>query len=136
MAWGNKKEMIIAERAALQREVELLRDQLDEKKTEITELRGQLKYTQEALIAKESPEAYRTQKWEEEQARHEEAAPLPDGEEAQVRTQLQKINALSAFASEVERPLFKDADDMIQLLTPARGVPGMETESLHGNAES
>ena len=133
MAWGSKKEMVIAENAALTREVELLREHLDERKIELGELKQQLKYTQDALIAKESPEAYRDQKYIEEQV---EQVELTEDQIELQKKQARRAEIASQYINEMESPLFKGADDMIQMLTRATSVPLAETQSLHGNDES
>lgn len=128
-----KKETVIAENAALTREVELLREQLGERKLELIEAKRQLQHTQEALIAKESPEAYRDQKYYAEQQRIE--APTTQQLENQ-KQQARRADIAGRYITEMESPLFKDADDMIQMLTRATSVPLAETHSLHGNEES
>lgn len=133
MAWGDKKEALIAEHAALKREVEILREQVVELKEEKQALYRRLTAAHEALVAKESPEAYRDQKVAEELAN----MPEPSTEELE-RANLQRRRAeiAQAYINEIEGDFFKDADDMIQQLTRAVGVPLGETASLHGNGES
>jgi hypothetical protein len=133
MAWGDKHDRLVAENGAMKREIELLEERIADLKDERVELKAQLKHTQEALIAKESPEAYRDQKYAEDQASRE--APS-EGELAQKRKHEQQSGIRSQWLSEMEKPLFEDADDMIQLLTRAVGTPLGETQSLHGNDES
>lgn len=133
MAWGEKKELLIAENAVQKREIEMLREQLDELKQDRLELKGQLKSTQEALIAKESPEAYRDQKYEADLAAQEE--PTDEEREAIIK-QRQRAEIASRYLTEMESDLFKSPDDMIQILTRGTGTPLSETASLHGNDES
>lgn len=135
MAWGDsKKELLIAENAAMSREIEMLRDQIADLRRDKTELRDQLKATQEALIAKESPEAYHDKKYAEEQA----SQPAPSEELlTQRKFRRQQAEVASRYINEMEGSLFKDADDMIQMLTRGVGVPVIsESKSLHGNNES
>ena len=127
------KDLIITENAVMRREIELLRDQLTDLKKEKIELKEQLKYTQEALIAKESPEAYNDQKYAEDMANTE---PPSDKQIEQKRLQARRAEIASNYINEMENPLFKDAEDMISMLTHATGVPLAETQSLHGNDES
>ena len=68
MAWGDKKDMIIAENAAMKVKVEMLAERVEELKEEKLALTEQLRHTQDALVAKEAPEAYRDKKYMEEQA--------------------------------------------------------------------
>jgi hypothetical protein len=134
MSWGDsKRDLIVAENAAAQREIELLREQITDLRTDRTELKQQLMATQEALIAKESPEAYRDQKYAEDQANQEE---VPNTQNEALRLQAKRADITQQWMSEVESPLFKDADDMIQMLIPALGVPMGESPSLHNNDES
>lgn len=133
MAWGSKTDLLHAENAAMTREIEMLREQLTERKEEMRELKQQLMATQEALIAKESPEAYRDQKDAEVKAN---APVLTDEEREAQRRQHERSELASRYIQELEEPLFKDADDMIQHLTRATGVPLGEPQSLHGNDES
>lgn len=136
MGWGDKRDMILAENAALKREVELLREMLSENKEERAELKTQLHHTQEALIAKESPEAYRDKKYAEEQADIAANVTPSDEQREAARIQQLRANTASKFLQETEGSLFKDADDMIDLLMPSLGVPMSEDHSLHGNDES
>jgi hypothetical protein len=133
MAWGNNNDKLVAANGAMGREIELLRERITDLTDERKELKDQLKHTQEALIAKESPEAYRDQKYAEEQALNEGPS---ETELAQKRKHAQQTDIASRYLSEVEKPLFEDAADMIQMLTRATGVPLSETQSLHGNDES
>ncbi len=134
MAWGDKRDMIVAENAALKREVDLLREMLAENKEERKELKDQLYHTQEALIAKESPEAYRDKKYAEEQA--ELNAEPTDEQKENIRRQGVRTDAAAQFLQSMEGSLFKDADDMVEILTRATGVPMGQEDSLHGNDES
>lgn len=134
MSWGDKKDMIVAENGALKREVELLREMLAENKEERADLKTQLHHTQEALIAKESPEAYRDKKYAEEQALLD---PEPsDAQRENARLQQLRTDTATRYLQDTEGALFKDPDDMIQQLTRATGVPMGQSVSLHGNEES
>ena len=132
MGWG-KNEVLIAENGALKREVELLREQLTERREDLAELSRRLINTQEALIAKEAPEAYRDQKDMEAAEARDAASP----EEKDFRQkQAQRADIAAQYMNEMEKPLFKDAADMQQLLTRAVGAPTSGDQSLHGNEES
>lgn len=134
MAWGEKRDRLVAENAAMEREITLLREIITDLKEERTELKGQLHHTQEALIAKESPEAYRDKKYAEDQA--EMNVELTDAQKKHAHEQRVRSDAASSWLQNMEDNLFKDADDMIQQLTRATGVPMGQTTSLHGNEES
>ncbi len=128
MAWG--KERLIAENAAMTRELELLRDRIQELQHEKSTLATQLMHTQQALIAKESPEAYRDQQYDKEQEG------VTSEQQEQTRQQMQRGAIATQYLNEMESSLFKSPEDMIQMLTRSTGVPLSETTSLHGNDES
>jgi len=133
MAWGSANAQLVAENASLKREIELLRERAIEYKEEIAELKKQLHYTQDALVAKESPEAYRDKKWEQDQAALEEITP----EQKKRREEMVKrAQIASQYIAEMEKPLFKDPEDMIEQLRRQLGVPMMDTAPLHENSES
>jgi len=128
MGWGDK-EAILAQNAGMVREIELLREMLEDKKSDIEELRTQLKRTQEALVAKEAPEAYRDQREATEKADRE---PTPEEAESLDKMRREAEN-LKGYIDGLEGPLFVDAEDMIDMLTP-KTTP--ESKSLHGDSES
>jgi hypothetical protein len=131
MAWGDsKRDLILAENVGMKKEIELLREFMEIQKQEISDLKGTLVKTQEALIAKESPMAYGDQKAEEEANR-----PLSPEEQAAMEKFQREQRLLEQYAEEVEAPyLWQDADDMAEKLMPAIFQPG--DESLHGDSES
>jgi hypothetical protein len=130
--WGDsKRDMVVAENAAMQREIELLREQIADLKQERLELKDQLKFTQEALVAKESPEAYREKKWAEAQA----IEPTPE-ELAAHKKREQQAEITKEYVRAMEGDLFTGADEMMQLLNRAGAVPLSEDVSFHGNDES
>ena len=136
MAWGEKRDRLVAENAAMEREINLLREIIVDLKAEKIDLKDRLQNTQEALIAKESPEAYRDQKYAEEQAMLIAANPTSDAQREAARLQGLRADTVLQYLQEQEGDLFQDADDMIALLTPATGVPLDDTKSLHNNDES
>jgi len=132
---GDKPDpaVLLAENGGLLREVELLREQLGEKKEEIGAMREQLRWTQDALIAKEAPEAYRDRQDVEAQA----LLPAPAAEvSAESEKRNQEAEIKRRYLNAMEEPLFNDADDMCAKLMGAVGVPLSESQSLHGNDES
>jgi hypothetical protein len=137
MAWG-KKEQVIAENAAIKQEVLMLRERVIELKEEKLALVKQLVNTQEALVAKEAPEAWRDQKYMEEQALiMANADPEKEKEQAEAKRLMElKANTTSNYLRGMEESLFVDADDMIEMFTRAAGVPVLDNHSLHGNDES
>ena len=136
MAWGDKRDRLVAGNAAMEREIALLRDMIVDLKAEKIDLKDQLQNTQEALIAKESPEAYRDQKYAEEQARLSTSNEMTDAEREAARLQALWADTTFRHLQNLEGDLFQDADDMIQLLTRASSLPMGDTKSLHGNEES
>ncbi len=137
MAWGrDKRDLIVAENAAMVRELEMLRERVIELKDEKAELTTQLTHTQEALIAKESPEAYRDQKYMEEQASLAESAGTPEEQKEAIRIQELKAQTTADYMRSMEDDLFMDATDMIELFSKSFETPGMTPHSLHGNDES
>ena len=136
MAWGrDKRDLIVAENAAMVRELEMLRERVIELKDEKAELKTLLTNTQEALIAKESPEAYRDQKYMEEQAALAELVDTPEHKEA-MRVQALKAQTTSDYMRSMEDNLFIDAEDMINMFSRSFETPGTTPHSLHGNDES
>lgn len=137
MGWGSGKEALIAENAAAKRENELLREQLSSLKDDVKDLRNQLRYAHEALVAKESPEAWRDRKYHEELAALDANKPEMSEEEKKARElQVKRAEIAKRYLHQLEQPLFTDRDDMIEQLTRAHGLPMVATESLHGNDES
>lgn len=93
---------------------------------EISRLRAQVDRLQEALVATTAPRAY-------EDRRIEQSTPLPvDTEESKRKRREAEINAELLYR--MEQPTFKDANDMIEMLTGSADFG--KTESLHGNSES
>ena len=136
MAWGEKRDRLVAENAAMEREITLLREIIVELKEEKVDLRTRLQNTQEALISKEAPEAYHDQKYAEEQARLASASETTDAEREALRLRNLRADTTFEYLQGIEGDLFQDADDMIQLLTRATSVPMASAKSLHGNEES
>ncbi len=131
--WGAKKEMLIAEQAAQAVEITLLRERVVELKEEKDDLRKQLTYTQDALVAKESPDAYRDRMIAEDEAN---AAPLTAEQEEYQKNLMIKAKATKDYIQGMEGPLFKSAEEMHDLLMGALRVEPGATKSLHGNNES
>jgi len=127
MSWGSK-DQLISEVSGLKREVELLREFISSKEVEAADLRASIRILQEALIAKESPIAYRDMKSAEEAA----AVIQIDPEIVKRHQQLGEANRL--ILRDLESDLFRDADDMIDALSRVAGSP--QLRSLHGNSES
>lgn len=129
----SSRDAVGAENAALHEKVEMLREMLDDKKEQILALRDQVRVLQEALVSKESPDAWREQKWQEAQAEAEQTEYTPE----QIK-QFELRAAQTAMERDhlenIEKPLFKDAEDMMSLLMGPIGAP--ESASLHGDNES
>ena len=93
MAFGSDKNnaLLAAQAAAQEVEIRMLREQLAEKRDEIKDLKTSLTRTQDALIAKEAPEAYRDHRIEREQAIDENLTP-----EQQSAIEIKRIEARAA----------------------------------------
>ncbi len=133
MAFGSDKNnaLLAAQGAAQEVEIRMLREQLTEKREEIKDLKASLARTQEALIAKEAPEAYLDHVAIREQVRDENLTPE---QQSAIETNRAEARAAELYISEMEGPLFRGADDMISLLQRPQGPP--VPESLHGDGES
>jgi hypothetical protein len=116
--------------ASLQREVAMLREFLQSKEADILALRNDHRVLQEALISKESPQAYRDMRMAEEAA----LAPAVDPAELVKQREMNEANRLILRELEYDRPLFRDAEDMIDSLSRVAGGPRFN--SLHENSES
>jgi len=136
MAWGDKKDMIIAENAAMKVKVEMLAERVEELKEEKLALTEQLRHTQDALVAKEAPEAYRDKKYMEEQALIMAQADPSEEQTEAVRIQELKAATTSNYLRGIEDRLFIDADDMIEMFSRSVDKPMLDSKSLHGNDES
>jgi hypothetical protein len=132
MAFGSKDMAIENARivAKLEAQVENLELRLTDRSQENKDLRNMLSRAQDALIAKEAPEAYRDQKIEEYEANHE----MTDEEKEQQRKDRLRAETNATYLENIEQPLFKSADDMIDILTRTDSAP--EAASLHNNGES
>lgn len=120
---GRGKEELIAENAELRGEIKALHSQVEF-------LQDMLRKTQDALIAKEAPEAYQDQK-----AAAEAARPVSEEQAAQREQVRQKMALDKKWLEELEAPLFKDADDMQSMLLGILNKPA-ESRSVHDNLES
>lgn len=132
MAFGSKEMAIENARvvAKLESQVDTLELRLSDSREENKELRSMLSRAQDALIAKEAPEAYRDQKVAEYEAAHEPTE--EEKEESRKRRIIADMH--SQHLDNLEGPLFKNAEEMISMLSYVEGVP--EPASLHGNSES
>ena len=120
---GRGKEELISELAELKGENRALNSQ-------VAFLQEQLRKTQDALVAKESPMAYQDQK-------DAEAAAQPLSEEARAyQDKMRKQAELDRkLLQEMEQPLFKNAEDMQTMLLGVLNRPS-ESRSLHNDGES
>lgn len=133
MAFGSKDMAIENARhiAVLEAKLEMREERLTEQAEEIRELRAMVARTQDALVAKEAPEAYRDGKIAEAEAAAEDLSPE---EEKRQREIMLRAETNARYIEEIEGPLFKDPQDMIDMLTRPTTVP--EQGSLHNNGES
>ena len=91
---------------------------------EISRLRGQVDRLQDALVATTAPRAY-------EDRRADTEVPV-DTDHAKKFRKEAELNAELLYR--MEQPTFKDADDMIAMLTGDADF--MKSVSVHGNSES
>lgn len=128
-----RSSAVAAENAALHEKVGMLREMLDDKKEQITALSEQVSILQGALVAKESPEAWREQMWQQAQAEAEETEITPEQKKIHEQRAAQ-VDMERRHLDNIEGPLFKGAEDMQSLLLGPIGAP--ESASLHGDNES
>jgi uncharacterized protein (DUF3084 family) len=117
--------------AVLEAKLEMREERLAEQVEEIRELRAMVARTQDALVAKESPEAYRDSKIAEAEAAAEDLSPEQIEERRRITV---RAETNLRYIEELEEPLFKGAQNMIDVLTRPTTVP--KQGSLHGNSES
>ena len=120
---GKEEQALLVENAELKGELKAMHSQVEF-------LQEQLRKTQDALIAKEAPEAYQDQKAAEIAAR-----PVPPEQLAQRDKMKQQMALDKRWLEELEQPLFKDADDMQSMLLGILNKPA-ESRSVHDNSES
>ncbi len=110
--------------------VESLQEMLESAQTDRVELQSQVTKLQDALVAAKAPEAYRDQQIEKAEANR---TPISDEQRERSRI-IQKTT--DAYVQGIEKPMFRDAQDMDDLLSRSlmRNIeaPG----SLHNNEES
>jgi chromosome segregation ATPase len=127
MAFGGK-EAVASQLAALNVRVEMLTEQLAEKKEEIRGLKAALSRTQSALIAKEAPEAYLDQRYDAVESN------MSEEEKRARRIQGEIAAANQTLIRMTEEPLFRDRDEMIDMLSEPPKID--DAPSLHGDGES
>lgn len=93
---------------------------------ENSRLRAQVDRLQDALVATTAPRAY-------EDRRADETIPV-DTDHAKKFRKEAEINAELLYR--MEQPTFRDADDMIGMLTGVNADEFMKPQSIHGNSES
>lgn len=116
------------EKTKLSSENTALLARLQDRDNTIDNLNKQVTTLQDALVAKEAPEAYRDRKADEYRPTEEE---IKDRKERQTKAKL-----LSEHLNNMEEPnYFKEPDDLMKYLNPVL-MEGTEPQSLHGNNES
>jgi 3-mercaptopyruvate sulfurtransferase SseA len=94
------------------------------------ELKSQVEKLQDALVAARAPEAYRDQ-----QIAKEDEDRIPVSQETIERNKLVQ-ETTTEFMSSLEKPLFRSADDLDDLLARAAVRNAEGPASLHRNDES
>lgn len=132
MAFGSKDMAIENARhvAVLEAKLEMREERIAELQTEVSELKAMVIRTQDALVAKESPDAWREGKVAEYEANHQPT----EEEKEEIRKQRLRAETNALYLENMEQPLFKGAQEMIDILSPIRETP--RTSSLHENGES
>ena len=102
-------------KAALQALVEQLQERVKTLEEDKKFLQEQVLQLKDALIAREVPHVYHEYK-------RNSSTPLSEDED--VKRQRKIINYTQMITSEMEQPLFRDADDMISNLQRVIGFPG------------
>ena len=110
--------------------VESLQSLFDSAQADRIELQSQVTKLQDALVAAKAPEADRDQ-----QLAREEEDRIPISDE-QIERNKTIQNTTTAYINSLEKPTFRSADDLDDLL--ARGLMRSQEgpASLHGNEES
>lgn len=131
MAFGSKETELKLAKAEAQ--IEMYEKLLIDKDEEISELKTMLIKTQDALIAKEAPRAYSDQKiaeWESQEL-------SPEEEEERRKIKL-RAETNANYLADIEKPLFKDATEMIDVLSRTQNGTTSVTAgtSIHGDGES
>lgn len=116
---------LLTEKVTAEAKLAAAREALESKDKEIARLQEQVEKLQDALVSTTSPKAY--------DDRRADIATVPvDQEQTKKRRREAEINA--ELLARMEQPTFKDADDMIAMLTGS--VDFGKSESVHGNSES
>ena len=120
-----ERELIHAEA-----KIDSLQALLDSAQTDKVELKSQVTKLQDALVAAQAPEAYRDQ-----QLAREEADRIPMSQDEMDRNKIIH-DTTTAFISNLEKPLFRDANDLDDLLARSAMRNIKPPASIHGNEES
>jgi chromosome segregation ATPase len=110
--------------------VETLQALLDSAQADRGELKSQVTKLQDALVAARAPEAYRDQ-----QLAREEENRVPMDPEVLEKNRL-IAETTTEYMSGLEKPLFRDANDLDDLLSRALMRTIEPPASIHGNDES
>lgn len=117
--FGRKSKTELAVQSKM---VELLTAQVEALSKEKTDLLDRMNKLQDALVAKESPQAYQDRQY----------VPTVKPPENVIND----LKIMSKYMEELrsDKPMFETADDLISLVSSVRGVP--QSRSIHGNDES
>ena len=134
--WGKSKEELVTEAVTWKIKFEAANEQ-------VIALRLQVKQLQDALICKESPEAYRQMQWD--RSAMESSINPKQRKEMELQAEVEK-----EWLRNLETDYLQDADDMIRNLGPSIGADvedligslgkdigiNVAEDSLHENSES
>lgn len=118
----------------LEKQVAIKDELLNQKSTEVDYLRKRMETLQDAIIAIEHPTAYRQLKDDQFAAQADLNAEPVDPEKRKEIENVRKIN--QDWINGLEDPLFRDADDMMSMLSRRTGISDSTDVSVHGNDES
>lgn len=125
MFGGDKARLI-----ELETENRLLSQRVEELKTEKQELLDKLDRAYEAITAKEAPAAYSDLKAEQAEAS------LTDEQKASRDKMRDMASATGLLMEAMEGPVFRNVEDMQDLLRGVEQTGPPKIESIHGNEES
>jgi chromosome segregation ATPase len=130
--FGDKepKRDILRELIHAEAKIETLQALLDSAQADRGELKTQITKLQDALVSARAPEAYRDQQLE-----REEKNRVPVDPETIERNKIIQ-DTTTEYMSGLEKPLFRDANDLDDLLSRSLMHAIEPAASLHGNDES
>lgn len=132
--WGSGKDKqdFAREIGGLEASNLMLRERLEEKDALIDKLQSQILSLQESILAMKNTDAYKAQK------EFQLAENWIDNTDPEIRAKSERDRQfIGDYFSEIEKPIFKDAQDMTDMISMFnRGAGAPENDSVHENGES